>query len=283
MTTSAGAGKRLAAAASGALKPRAKRVVAARAPTAKSAKNNPTIVKITKSATTAKRTKTSTTATAATTAAPAKAAAQRIAFPAYWDEAKRELMKGDRVLRRLIPQFEGVSLTSRGDPFATLARSIVGQQISVAAAQAVWNRLVEAHPEFNAAKLARAKLERLRSCGLSQRKAEYILDLAAHFKQGGDRTADWLKLEDEAVITALTRIRGIGRWTAEMFLMFNLMRPDVFPVDDIGLRNAVSQHYFSGDKVTLSELREVGDNWAPWRSVGTWYMWRSLDPLPVEY
>ena len=209
--------------------------------------------------------------------------ALKAAFPAYWDDARRELMKGDRVLRRIIPKFEGASLTSRGDPFSTLARSIVGQQISVPAAQAVWNRLSDAYPDFSPTRLARAKLEKLRACGLSQRKAEYILDLAAHFRRGGDRTADWLTLDDETVITALTDIRGIGRWTAEKFLIFNLMRPDVFPVDDLGLRKAVSLHYFSGEKVTLSELREVGDNWAPWRSVGTWYMWRSLDPLPVEY
>ncbi len=216
-------------------------------------------------------------------AAPTGAAASSPAHPSYWDDAKRELMKCDRVLRRIIPKFGGVSLTSRGDPFVTLARSITGQQISVAAAQAVWNRLSAAYPEFTPARLARAKPDKLRACGLSLRKAEYILDLAAHFKQDGDRTVDWLALEDEAVIGALTGIRGIGRWTAEMFLMFNLLRPNVFPVDDLGLRKAVSQHYFSGEKVTLSELREVGENWAPWRSVGTWYMWRSLDPLPVEY
>lgn len=267
MTTPAGKGKRkpLATAASGTAKPAVKRSVVSRA----------SAPKIAKASTPAKP--------AQSTFPPAKTAVQRIAFPAYWDEAKRALMKCDRVLRRVIPQYEGVSLTSRGDPFATLARSIVGQQISVAAAQAVWNRLVQAHPEFTPAKLARAKVEHLRACGLSQRKAEYILDLAAHFKQGGVGTADWLKLDDEAVIAALTGIRGIGRWTAEMFLMFNLMRPNIFPIDDIGLRNAVSRHYFSGEKLTLSELREVGDNWAPWRSVGTWYMWRSLDPLPVEY
>ena len=216
-------------------------------------------------------------------AAPARPVPPSPAHPTYWDDAKRELMKCDRVLRRIIPKFDGVSLTSRGDPFVTLARSITGQQISVAAAQAVWNRLSAAYPEFTPARLARATADKLRACGLSQRKAEYILDLAAHFKQRGDRTADWLALEDEAVIGALTGIRGIGRWTAEMFLMFNLLRPNVFPVDDLGLRKAVSQHYFSGEKVTLSELREVGENWAPWRSVGTWYMWRSLDPLPVEY
>ena len=213
---------------------------------------------------------------------PAKVLAKP-ALPAYWEEAKRDLMKSDRILRRLIPKYQGVTLTSRGDPFATLARSIVGQQISVQAAQAVWLRVAAAYPDFTPAMLARAKVEKLRSCGLSQRKAEYILDLAAHFKQGGVSTAGWKALDDDAVVAALTGIRGIGRWTAEMFLMFSLMRPDVFPVDDLGLRKAVSLHYFSGDTVTLSELREVGANWAPWRSVGTWYMWRSLDPLPVEY
>ena len=206
-----------------------------------------------------------------------------LTFPAYWDDAKRELMKCDRVLRRIIPKYDGVSLTSRGDPFATLARSITGQQISVQAAQAVWERVAAAYPDFTPVKLARAKVDKLRACGLSQRKAEYILDLAAHFKQGGVEAADWHRLDDDAVVAALTCIRGIGRWTAEMFLMFNLMRPDIFPVDDLGLRKAVSQHYFSGETVTLSELREVGANWAPWRSVGTWYMWRSLDPLPVAY
>ncbi len=208
----------------------------------------------------------------------------KAAAPEYWVEAKRELMKCDRVLKRVIPRYDtGDSLISRGDPFSTLARSIVGQQISVVAAQAVWDRVRAAYPDFTPARLARAKPERLRKCGLSQRKAEYLLDLAAHFKQGGVQTKDWAALDDETIIRALTGIRGIGRWTAEMFLMFNLMRPDIFPVDDLGLRKAVSLHYFSGESVTLSELREVGQNWAPWRSVGTWYMWRSLDPLPVEY
>lgn len=203
--------------------------------------------------------------------------------PDYWDEAKRELMRCDRVMRRIIPKHTESCLTTRGDPFVTLARSIVGQQISVAAAQSVWTRLIGAIPDFSPGRVARARLERLRSCGLSQRKAEYILDLAAHFKQGGMRNEDWRGLDDDTVISALTEIRGVGRWTAEMFLIFNLMRPDVLPVDDLGLQKAVSLHYFSGDTVTRSELREVGENWAPWRSVGTWFMWRSLDPIPVEY
>jgi DNA-3-methyladenine glycosylase II len=203
--------------------------------------------------------------------------------PEYWEEAKRELMRCDRVLRRIIPKHPDACLASRGNPFVTLARSITGQQISVKAADTIWTRLSAAVPDFTPAKVARLKVEKLRACGLSQRKAEYILDLAAHFKQGGLALEDWQVLDDEAVVAALTDIRGIGRWTAEMFLIFTLMRPDVFPADDIGLQNAVSLHYFAGEKLTRSELREVGDNWAPWRSVGTWYMWRTLDPLAVAY
>jgi len=204
-------------------------------------------------------------------------------MPAYWDDAKSELMRCDRVLRRVIPKYEGACLESRGDPFLTLARSIIGQQISMKAAEAIWGRLFASVTEFTPAKVARVKMDKLRACGLSQRKAEYILDLAAHFKQGGVNIEDWQALDDETVITALTDIRGIGRWTAEMFLIFNLMRPNVFPADDVGLQKAVSLHYFGGEKLTRSELREVGENWAPWRSVGTWYMWRALDPLAISY
>ena len=207
----------------------------------------------------------------------------QVGRPAYWDQALRDLVKCDRVLRRIIPQYPGLCLTTRGDPFVTLARSIVGQQISVASAQATWERLIASIQDCTPMRVARVSIARLRACGLSQRKAEYLQDLAGHFRQGGMRHEDWHALDDEAVIDALTGIRGVGRWTAEMFLIFNLLRPDVLPLDDLGLQKAVSRLYFSGDTLTRSELREVGENWAPWRSVGTWYMWRSLDPLAVEY
>lgn len=203
--------------------------------------------------------------------------------PAYWDEACADLMKRDRILRKLIPTYGPAHLVSRGDPFVTLARSIVGQQISVKAAQAVWDRLAAACPRLTPAQLLRAGVEKLSACGLSRRKAEYIVDLADHFKAGHVHVANWAEMDDEAVIAELTQIRGIGRWTAEMFLMFNLMRPNVLPLDDIGLINAISANYFSGEPVTRSEAREVAANWEPWRTVATWYMWRSLDPLPVTY
>jgi len=204
--------------------------------------------------------------------------------PVYWDEAVAQLMKRDRILRKLIPQHPEVHLLTRGEPFVTLARAIVGQQISVKAADAVWERCLGAcGRRVSPAAVAKAGIDGLRAAGLSQRKAEYLLDLAAHFQQRLVHPAKWAGMEDEAVIAELTAIRGIGRWTAEMFLIFNLRRPDVLPLDDIGLLRAISLHYFSGEPVSRFEAREVAQAWQPWCTVATWYLWRSLDPIPVEY
>lgn len=203
--------------------------------------------------------------------------------PTYWDKACADLVKRDRILKKLIPKFGPVHLLSRGDPFVTLARSVVGQQISVASAQAVWAKVESACPKLVPQQFIKLGQEKLTACGLSRRKAEYVLDLAQHFVSGALHVGKWTSMEDEAVIAELTQIRGIGRWTAEMFLIFNLSRPDVLPLDDLGLIRAISVNYFSGEPVTRSEAREVAANWEPWRTVATWYMWRSLDPLPVDY
>ena len=204
--------------------------------------------------------------------------------PSYWEEACVELMKQDRILRKLIPKYDDGILGSRGDAFTTLARSIVGQQISVAAAQSVWNRTLETlSHEVTPKRVLDPKHDALRASGLSMRKVEYIRDLADHFHHGRLQTERWPKMDDEELIKELSAIRGIGRWTAEMFLIFNLMRPNVLPLDDIGLIRAISINYFSGEPVTRHEAREVAANWAPWRTVATWYMWRSIDPIPVEY
>lgn len=204
--------------------------------------------------------------------------------PDYWDEASAQLVKRDRVMRKLIAEHPSVWLQSRGNPFVTLARSIVGQQISVKAADSVWQRvLANCGKRLTPAAVINAGPEVLRASGLSTRKVEYILDLAGHFKQRLVRPARWVHMEDEAVIAELTDIRGIGRWTAEMFLMFNLQRPNVLPLDDIGLLRAISLLYYSGEPVSRYEAREVAQAWQPWCTVATWYLWRSLDPIPVEY
>jgi DNA-3-methyladenine glycosylase II len=208
----------------------------------------------------------------------------KVMCPDYWEDACKGLMKQDRIMRKLIPKFGDGFLTTRGDPFNTLARSIVGQQISVAAAQAVWDRTVHTlKNKVTPARVLACEVDQLRAAGLSMRKVEYIRDLADHFENDRIHPKKWHAMSDEEVIKELTDIRGIGRWTAEMFLIFNMMRPDILPLDDIGLLRAISSNYFSGEPVTSHEAREVGANWAPWRTVATWYMWRSIDPIPVEY
>ena len=205
------------------------------------------------------------------------------ARPEYWDKACADLVKRDRILKKLIPKFGPVHLINRDDPFTTLARSVVGQQISVTAAQAIWKRVEGACPTLAPQQFIKVGPVKLQSCGLSKRKSEYILDVAQHFVSGALHVNSWTSMEDEAVIAELTQIRGIGRWTAEMFLIFNLSRPDVLPLDDLGLIQAISVNYFSGEPVTRSEAREVAANWEPWRTVATWYMWRSLYPVPADH
>ena len=203
--------------------------------------------------------------------------------PSYWADACKHLMKRDRVMKKLIPQFPGTALQSRGDAFTTLARSIVGQQISVKAAQSVWERFEKLPSQMRPASVLKLKVDDMRAAGLSARKVEYLVDLALHFDSGRIHVKQWDGMDDEAIIAELVAIRGIGRWTAEMFLMFHLLRPNVLPLDDVGLINGISLNYFSGEPVSRSEAREVAEAWAPWRSVATWYMWRSLEPLPVAY
>lgn len=204
-----------------------------------------------------------------------------------WDDACRHLSKRDRVMRKLIPQVGDGRLESRGDAFTTLARSIVGQQISVRAAEAVWDRFVALTSRrtrrLSPADVLALDAPQIRAAGLSARKVEYLCDLALHFASGAVHVAQWQRMEDEAIIEELVAIRGIGRWTAEMFLIFHLLRPNVLPLDDVGLIKGISVNYFSGEPVSRVEAREVGDAWAPFRSIATWYIWRSLDPTPVSY
>ena len=206
-----------------------------------------------------------------------------IATPGYWEDACKHLTKKDRVLKRLIPQFGDACLESRGDAFTTLARSIVGQQISVRAAQAVWDRFALLPAKMTPGNVLKLKVDDMRAAGLSARRVEYLVDLAIHFDAGTVHVRDWHDMLDEAIIAELIAIRGIGRWTADMFLIFHLMRPNVLPLDDVGLINGISRNYFSGEAVSRSDAREVAAPWAPFCSVATWYIWRSLDPLPVAY
>jgi DNA-3-methyladenine glycosylase II len=203
--------------------------------------------------------------------------------PVYWAAACAHLAKKDRVMKKLIPQFGDAILETRGDAFVTLARSIVGQQISVKAAQSVWDRFAALPKRMSPAAVLKLKVDDMRAAGLSARKVEYLVDLAVHFSSGTVHVKSWQEMDDEAIIDELVAIRGIGRWTAEMFLIFHLMRPNVLPLDDVGLINGISRNYFSGEPVSRSDAREVAQAWSPYATVATWYIWRSLDPVPVAY
>jgi len=203
--------------------------------------------------------------------------------PSYWNDATRDLSIRDPLLKIIIRNHAGPLLQSRGDAFTTLARSIVGEQISVSAAESVWQKLLESVGALGPAAIVRMDPSKLRACGLSTEKSTYLIDLAEHFLDGSLNTADWSNHDDEQLIAELTRVKGVGRWTAEMFLIFFMLRPDILPVDDVGLQRAMSLHYNSGKPLSKLKIRQIALAWQPWRTVATWYLWQSLDPIPVRY
>ena len=207
----------------------------------------------------------------------------KVIYSDYWPIATRELAQRDGVMARLILSYPNSVMSSRGQPFYTLVRSVVGQQISVKAADSIWARFVLLVPKVTPKHVLAQSIEHLRSVGLSARKAEYIHAVAEFFVQKRVGQAYWEQRTDNEIIEELSSIRGIGRWTAEMFLMFTLLRPNVFPVDDIGLLRGLEKNYH-GARVTPSVARAVYfERFSPWASVATWYLWRSLDPVEVRY
>ena len=201
--------------------------------------------------------------------------------PDYWESAKKHLSRADPVLKNLIKAHPGRAIASRGDEFQTLARAIVGQQISTKAAASIWARFAECSGTVTPKQVAALAPESMRACGLSNAKVRYIRDLAEHFASGAIKPRRWPRMGDEAIIEDLVRVKGIGRWSAEMFLMFHLMRPDLLPVDDLGLRRAMERQFNRGRALTKDRMRRIGSRWAPYRSVATWYLWRSLE-TPAE-
>ena len=174
-------------------------------------------------------------------------------------------------------------MQAREDGFFTLLRAVVGQQISVKAADSVWAKLVKAVKPLTPATLLRKRDTTLRACGLSGQKVLYAKNVAQFF---AERTVDadyWNTRSDDEIIRELTGIKGIGTWTAEMFLMFHLVRPDVLPLKDLGLLKAIDRHYGAGKPLKPADYLKIAESWRPYRSVATWYLWRSLDPVPVAY
>ena len=203
--------------------------------------------------------------------------------PIFWQKAKKALSHKDKKLSKIIESYPHDFLFSKSDPFFTLARSIVGQQISVKAAQSVWNRLENKINKINPKIILKTHSSTLKSLGLSRQKVKYLKNLANAFIEKKIKINLWNKMNDEEIIQDLIQIKGIGRWTAEMFLIFNLCRADIFPLDDIGMIKGLCKLYKISYPTEREKIIKIGKKWKPYRSVATWYLWRSLDPIPVEY
>ena len=205
-------------------------------------------------------------------------------FPVYWHKAKRILSKRDPVLKRVIKKYKKGFLTTRSNPFFSLCRTIVGQQISTKAANSIWSKFEKKCKKRIVPYIVLKLSSRtLKSAGLSHQKISYLKNIAKNFSNKSFNVRELKKMNDEEAINYITKLKGLGVWSAEMFLMFNLNRPDVFPIKDIGLLRAISKNYKTSYPPNKRFLDKISKLHAGYRTVFTWYMWRSIDPTDVEY
>ena len=200
-----------------------------------------------------------------------------------WLLAINNLKKKDKILKKIINRYKPEQLKSKKNAFLTLAKSITGQQISVKAANSIWQKLEKKLKKVNPNNILKLKKIEIARCGFSKQKINYLLNLANFFQKSKNIEIKWKRIEDEKVIEDLVKIKGIGRWTAEMFLIFYLLRPNIFPSTDIGLLRAISINYNLKYPLKNSDIKKFKRKWIPWSTVATWYLWRSLDPVPVKY
>ena len=204
--------------------------------------------------------------------------------PAYWNKAKRILSKRDPVLRKIMNKFNKGYLTSRKDPFFSLCRTIIGQQISTKAADSIWSRFeIKCNKKIIPNTVLKLTSRSLRNAGLSRQKTNYLKNIAKSFKNKSFNIKNLKKMNDDLAINYITQLKGLGVWSAQMFLMFNLNRPDIFPTKDIGLIRAISKNYKTSYPPSERFLNKISKMHSGYRSVFTWYMWRSIDPVDVEY
>jgi len=204
--------------------------------------------------------------------------------PAYWNKAKRILSKRDPILRKIMNKFNKGYLTSRKDPFFSLCRTIIGQQISTKAADSIWSKFeIKCKKKIVPETVLKLTSSSLKSAGLSRQKITYLKNIAKSFKNKSFNIRDLKKMDDNLAIDYITKLKGLGIWSAQMFLMFNLNRPDIFPTKDIGLIRAISKNYKTSYPPSERFLNKISKMHSGYRSVFTWYMWRSIDPVDVEY
>ena len=207
--------------------------------------------------------------------------------PKYWNKAKRHISKKDRIMSKLIKMYQSPNetiLTSRSDIFFSLCKSIIGQQISVAAANSVFLKFKKkCNNKINAKKVSKLTFAQLKSCGLSRQKVLGIKSLADRVIEKSFNPKLIEKMTDEEAIEYLSNLRQIGRWSAEMILLFTYNRSDIWPVQDIGLLRAISKNYKKKYLPPEKFVNLLQKRFSPYCSVATWYLWRSIDPEPIQY
>lgn len=203
--------------------------------------------------------------------------------PIWWNKAKSFLKNNDPVMKAIIINYNDGSIESRGEPFNALCRTIVGQQISVKAAASIWDKFENSIKEVTPKNIIKYGNTKIQKFGLSNRKVEYMVGLSNFLINNPSAINSWKKMNDDSVIKELCKLKGIGPWSAEMFLMFVFLRPDILPLGDLGLRRAVGKNYLNKFDPSYEEVEEVAEQWKPYRSAATWYLWRSIDPIAVEY
>ena len=204
--------------------------------------------------------------------------------PIYWEKAKRILSKRDPILRKIIKKYKRGFLTTRNDPFFSLCRTIVGQQISTKAADSIWSKFENKCRKRIVPKIVlKLSTQNLRSAGLSRQKVSYLKTIAKAFKNRSFDIKKLKKMNDDEAIGYITKLKGLGVWSAEMFLMFNLNRPDIFPIKDIGLLRSLSKNYKTSYPPSKKFLNKISNLHSGYRTVSTWYFWRDIDSEDVEY
>mgnify|MGYP001315373508 FL=1 len=201
----------------------------------------------------------------------------------WWEQAVFYLSDNDPIMKNIINNHNEDYLQSRDDPFNALCRTIIGQQISVKAAASIWNKFATGTKNINPKNVIKYGNNNIRKCGISNKKVEYIIGLSNFFIENPDSVNLWNKMDDKSIIKELCQLKGIGPWSAEIFLMFCLLRPDVLPLGDLGLRRAVGKNYLNTFDPTYEEVEKVAKKWIPYRSAATWFLWKSIDPIPVAY
>ena len=200
-----------------------------------------------------------------------------------WLLAKKSLGEKDKILKKIVNKYKSEKIISKKNAFQTLLKSITGQQISVKAANTIWEKLEKKVKKINPNNILKIKENEIKKCGFSKQKANYIFNLAIFFIKNKKIVENLKKMEDKEVVETLTKIKGIGNWTAEMFLIFYLLRSNVFPISDLGFQKAISINYKKKYPLNEKEMKKFKKLWSPWNTVATWYLWRSLDPIPVKY